>query len=364
MKWSLDLGRIGGIRLMVHWTFIILIGWIFLTHYQMGHTTQQALMAVVFILSLFVCVTLHELGHALTARQFKIITRTITILPIGGLAQMEKLPEKPIQELWVAIAGPLVNVVIAILLFAFLSFSNSLPSTIDMEHMQLDGSAFWFNLFLANIILAVFNLIPAFPMDGGRVLRALLAFKFERAKATRIAASIGQFLAMLFVFFGFFYNIWLVFIGIFIYLGAGAEASHESTKSTLAGHTVKDVLMTQYTSLLPGDTLGRVVQLLLDGQEQEFLVQENDRVEGVITRNELIKGLAEYGKLSPVSNVMIKDYITLNIDMSLQAAYQKLITKRCSMAPVLDKGQVVGIVDRENINELIMVKTALNKYST
>jgi len=359
MKWSLHLGKIAGIKLSVHWTFIILIGWIFFAHYRMGHDTQQALMGVVFILALFVCVTLHELGHALTAKRFNIVTRSITLLPIGGLAQMEKLPEKPAQELWVAIAGPLVNVAIAILLYAYLSASNSIPPLINMEHMQLGGSAFWFNLLLANVVLAVFNLIPAFPMDGGRVLRALLAFKFDRNKATRIAASIGQFLAILFVFFGFFSNIWLVFIGVFIYLGAGAEATFEATKSILTGHSVKDVLMKQYTILQPQDTLEKVVELLLNGQEQEFVVVENNQVTGVLTRKELIAGLAEYGKQSPVANVMRKDFLTLNLKMPLQEVYQKLMANGSSVAPVIDAGQLVGIVDRENINELIMVKEAL-----
>ena len=359
MKWSLNLGKIAGIKLSVHWTFIILIGWIFFAHYRMGHDTQQALMGVVFILALFVCVTLHELGHALTAKRFKIVTRSITLLPIGGLAQMEKLPEKPAQELWVAIAGPLVNVAIAILLYVYLSASNSIPPLINMEHMQLDGSGFWFNLLLANVILAVFNLIPAFPMDGGRVLRALLAFKYDRRKATSIAAGIGQFLAILFVFFGFFSNIWLVFIGVFIYLGAGAEATFEATKSILTGHSVKDVLMKQYTRLKPQETLEKVVQLLLNGQEQEFIVTENNQVIGVLTRKELIAGLSEYGKQSPIANVMRKDFLTLNPDMPLQEVYQKLMANGCAVAPVLDKSELVGIVDRENINELIMVKEAL-----
>lgn len=359
MKWSLHLGKIAGIKLSVHWTFIILIGWIFFAHYRMGHDTQQALMGVVFILGLFMCVTLHELGHALTAKRFNIVTRSITLLPIGGLAQMEKMPEKPAQELWVAIAGPLVNVVIAIVLYVYLSATNNIPPLINMEHMQLEGSAFWFNLLLANVVLAIFNLIPAFPMDGGRVLRAILAFKFDRAKATRIAAGIGQFLAILFVFFGFFSNIWLVFIGVFIYLGAGAEVTFEATKSILTGHTARDVLMKQYTRLQPQETLEKVVQLLLDGQEQEFVVTENNQVTGVLTRKELIAGLAEYGKQSPIANVMRKDFLTLTPDMPLQEVYQKLIANGCSVAPVMDTGQLAGIVDKENINELIMVKEAL-----
>lgn len=360
MKWSIYLGKVSGIRISVHWTFVILLGWIFTVYYQQAQEILDAIMGVVFILSLFICVTLHELGHALTGQRFNIVTKNITLLPIGGVAQMEKLPEKPLQELWVAIAGPMVNVGIAVLLFFFLYFSNKIPPTLEAEHFEnLNGTGFWLNLFVANIVLALFNLIPAFPMDGGRILRALLSLKFNRGKATQIAAGVGQILAMVFVFIGFFSNIWLVLIGIFIYLGAGAEAAFESTKTALAGNTVKDVLMTKYTTLLPEDTLEKAVGLLLDGQEQEFVVAENDQIMGILTRTELIKGLSEFGKEAPVSSSMRKDYLVLDVEMPIQEVYEKLMANSCSVAPVLDHGALIGIVDKENINELILVKTAL-----
>ncbi len=170
MKWSLNLGKIAGIRLSIHWTFIILIAWVFFVYYRAGGTTEQALMGVVFILVLFVCVILHELGHALTARKYDIETKSITMLPIGGLAQMEKMPEKPEQELWVAAAGPAVNVVIAALLFLYLKLSGNWPdfANADLKNLGVEGFGFWFNLFAANVVLVVFNLIPAFPMDSKR----------------------------------------------------------------------------------------------------------------------------------------------------------------------------------------------------
>ncbi len=359
MKWSLYLGKVSGIKIFIHWTFLILLGWIFIMHYQMGHGVYAGFMGVLFILALFGCVTLHELGHALTAKRFKIITKSITLLPIGGLAQLERLPEKPARELLVAIAGPLVNVALAIILFFYLSLSGNMPSLTQMQHMNESG--FWLNLFSANVMLALFNLIPAFPMDGGRVLRALLSFRLERGTATKIAAGVGQLLAIGFVFLGFFSNIWLAFIGVFIYLGAGAEASFETMKSALAGYTVKDVLMRQFTSLLPHDTLEKAVQALLNGQEREFVVVENDKVKGILTRRELVKGLSEFGKISPVSNVMRKDFITLTPDMPLQEVYQKMTTNGCAVAPVLENNRLAGIVDRENMEELLMVKAALRE---
>lgn len=363
MKWSLNLGKIAGIRLSVHWTFVILIAWIFFGYYRAEGSMPQALMGVLLILVLFACVILHELGHALTARRYGIATKSITMLPIGGLAQMERMPEDPKQELYVAAAGPAVNVVIATILFFYLKLSGNWPdfANIHVEEMGSEGFGFWFNLFAANVMLVVFNLIPAFPMDGGRILRAILSFNQSRSKATQIAASIGQFLAIIFVFIGFFINIWLVFIGIFIYLGAGAEAHHESTKSVLSGHTVRDVIMEQYSPLRPDQTLKSVVDLLLNGQETEFVVLENGKVSGIVTRNELIKGLSDHGKEATVSEVSCTDFLTLTPEMDLMEAFQKLKINSCSVAPVMQDHQLLGIVDQENINELIMINEALGR---
>ena len=272
---------------------------------------------------------------------------------------MEKIPEKPMQELWVAIAGPMVNLALALLLFIYLSATSGFPSIETLK--VLDASNFLFGLFTANIVLAVFNLIPAFPMDGGRVLRALLAFKFERAKATRIAANVGQLLAIGFVFLGFFSNIWLVFIGVFIYVGAESEAGYEETKSALSGYAVKDALMRRFTRLHPTDPLRKAVDALLDGQEREFIVAEGDAVKGILTRNRLIQGLADYGDSSPVSNAMRSDFVTLRPDMALEKIYHEMLSAGCEVAPVYEAGVLLGIVDKENIEELLLVRKALNQ---
>ncbi len=361
MKGALNLGKVAGIRLAVHWTFIFILAYIFIVYYQMEQDIQQGLMGVLFILTLFVCVILHELGHALTAKKFNINTRSITLLPIGGLARLEKFPEKPKQELLVAIAGPLVNVVIAVLIYLFLYATNNITSfTEDPEEMvELSAATFWLNLLIANVVLAVFNFIPAFPMDGGRILRALLLFKFNRGKATKIAAGIGQFLAVIFFIAGFYLNIWLIIIGIFIFLGAGAEANFEISKSALHGHKVRDILMKKFVVLMPEDTLDKAVKYLLDGQAQEFVVAENDDVQGILTRDELIKGLSAHGKTSKVSEAMRDDYLTLEPNMPLQEVYQKIMMSKCPVAPVLENGELIGIVDKENIHEFIMVKKAL-----
>ncbi|MCB1025649.1 MAG: site-2 protease family protein, partial [Acidobacteria bacterium] len=210
-NWSLKVGKFAGIGVFIHWTFWIIIGWIFLMHFQVGHGLEQGVWGVLFILALFLCVVLHEFGHALTARRFGITTRDITLYPIGGIASLEKMPDKPGQELLVALAGPAVNIVIAAILWIYLNASGQIPdvSAMTASHSMLEIPFLW-GLFAANIVLAVFNLIPAFPMDGGRALRAILAFSLNRTKATQIAAGVGQFLAIMFVFLGFFYNFWLV----------------------------------------------------------------------------------------------------------------------------------------------------------
>ena len=367
MKWTLYLGKVAGIRMFIHWTFIILVVWIFLMHFRMNQSIEDGLLGVAFILIIFACVILHEFGHALTARKFNIGTKSITILPIGGVASIERMPEKPTQELLVAIMGPAVNVVIAVVLYLILKLTGNIPNT--QQLMEQQGSlnlrdSFTFNLMLVNVALVAFNLIPAFPMDGGRVLRALLSYRMERSKATNVAARVGQFLAIVFVFAGFYTNFWLVFIGIFIFLGAGGEATYEATKSVLADYRVRDVLMTKYTVLSPGDTMAQAVKALLDGQEKEFLVGDNETITGVLTRDSIIKGLNELGKDAPVSDVMRKDFINLQPDMELQEVYHRMMTNGCSVGPVYEGSRLIGIVDRENINELVLVNKALKRPSS
>ncbi len=360
MKGSLYLGRISGIRLSVHWTFIFILIYAFSIYYQRAQDALEGLLGVLLVLALFVCVILHELGHALTAKSFNIMTKSITLLPIGGVARLEKLPEKPKEELLVVLAGPLVNVGIAFLIYLFLFATGNVASfTENPENLvRLSGSVFLFNLLIANVVLAVFNFIPAFPMDGGRILRALLSFKFHREKATRIAAGIGQGIAILFFIAGFYLNIWLVLIGVFIFLGAGAEAEFEISKTALSGHKVRDVLMKKFMVLSPKDTLEKAVQYLLDGQAQEFVVAENEKVLGVLSRDELIKGLSADGNKSQVSKAMRTDYLTLDPEMPLQEVYQKIMQTKCPIAPVIENGKFIGILDKENIEEFIMVKKA------
>lgn len=362
MKWSLSLGKVSGISIYIHWTFIILLVWVYFLYSGNDQAPFDGITGVLFVIALFGCVTLHELGHALTAQRYNIVTRDIVLLPIGGMARMEKMPEKPFQELMVALAGPAVNVLIAIVIFIVLSATNNFPDP-DVISEESQKIGFIPALMSVNILLAVFNMIPAFPMDGGRVLRALLSYKVPRLKATKIAASIGQALAIAFIFFGFFSNFWLIFIGIFIFLGAGGEATSESTRASLSDHKVSDVLMKQFTLLAPTDTIQRAIDVLLNTQEKEFLIGEGDRVDGVLTRDDIIKGLSSQGKDAPVTAVMNEEFRTLHSEDKLLDLFRELSGSKSSMFPVKENDQLIGIVNLENIQEFIMLNQASEEHS-
>lgn len=357
MKWSLRIARVAGIDVFVHWTFVLLIGWIVISNLGAGRTVGESMWSVWFVLLLFVCVVLHEYGHALTGRRYGIKTKNIVLLPIGGVANMEKMPDKPIQELWVALAGPAVNVAIAGVLGTILFLQGNLraPETPDTA---ISAGNLLFNLFIVNIWLALFNLIPAFPMDGGRVLRALLAMRYDRARATNIAAKLGQLLGIVFISIGLFYNTWLIFIGIFIFLGAGSEANYESTQAVLANYKVGDVLMHHYTTLHVWDRLDHAVALLLDGQEKEFLVEEDNKIVGILTRDGIIRGLQQYDKDTTVGRIANPHVANLTPETSLREAYETMLKEGLSICPVFSGETLLGVLNQENIMELLMIEEA------
>ena len=275
MKYSLTLGSPFGIRISVHWTFLLIIAWVVFIDLQQGLGVRAILFSILFVLSIFVCVVLHELSHSLTARHYGIPTRSITLLPIGGVADLEKMPEDPRQELAVSVAGPLLNLAIALLLWIILSTAGRLDLN-PADFQAINKSNFLILLMFANLLLAVFNLIPAFPMDGGRVFRSLLAMKLPREQATLVAMNIGKVFAFFIAIWGLYTNPFLIFIAIFIYIGAQREYELVKYTSVLTGYTVEQVLMHEYTPLHPHDTLKRAVDILLDGPEQRFIVTDEE----------------------------------------------------------------------------------------
>lgn len=356
MKWSLKLGTYAGIGVYLHWTFALLIGWIFLSHLGAGNSVGQALAGVGFVLALFACVVLHEFGHALTAKRYGVKTRDITLLPIGGVARLERIPENPMQEFWVAVAGPAVNVVIAAILFAVLMVLNQAS---DVFRVKWFHSQFLAQLMLVNLYIVGFNLLPAFPMDGGRVLRALLATKMGRRRATAIAANIGQAMAILFGIVGFFYNPFLIFIGIFVFLGAQAEAAHVEAQSALKGLLVRDAMMSRFRTLSAEDSLAKAVEELLAGSQQDFPVVENGRVSGILRRNDLVRALAEGRGEASVGDAMCRDCPTVKATDDLAPTIESMRQRQCATAPVMTDGQITGLLTLENISEVLMVNAAL-----
>jgi Zn-dependent protease/predicted transcriptional regulator len=356
MKWSWKLGEFAGIGVYMHATFVLLIGWVALSHWIRDHTLASTLAGVGFILALFACVVMHEFGHALTARKYGIKTRDITLLPIGGVARLERMPEEPLQELWVALAGPAVNVVIALGLYFWLAATGGL---VPIDNLSVSGGSFIERLMMVNVFLVLFNLLPAFPMDGGRVLRALLATRMEYTAATNVAATIGQGMAFLFGFIGFFSNPFLLFIALFVWIGAAQEASLTQMKFALSGIPIARAMITDFKSLDTRDSLGRAIELILAGSQQDFPVEDNGKVVGILTRDRLVQALAREGKDLPVSEVMQRDFQAVEASEMLETGFRRLQNCQCRTLPVIRGGRLAGLVTMDNLGEFMMIQSAL-----
>jgi Zn-dependent protease/predicted transcriptional regulator len=361
MKWSLPLGRLFGIPVYVHATFALLLAWIGFLYWTASGSIPAVASGIAFILALFGCVLLHELGHALAARQYGIRTRDITLLPIGGLARLERMPERPAQELWVALAGPLVNVVIAMLLLVWLLATGSFAT---VESIGVASGSFAGRLMIVNLFLVVFNLIPAFPMDGGRVLRALLAMRTDYARATRIAASIGQGAAVVFGLLGLISNPFLILIAVFIWFGASQESAAVQTRSALDGVPVESAMMTEFRSLHPWDPVERAVALSLAGSQRDFPVLERGRFLGILTQKRLLEVLSREGLSTSVGRVVDDRTVTVERRERVDAALERMQQVDCPMALVLEEGRMVGVLTPENVAEYLSFRGALTDGGT
>jgi Zn-dependent protease len=356
MKWSWRIGRLLGIDVYMHATFLILLLWLGISYYLPQHRMADVINGLTLIVALFGIVILHEMGHALTARRFGIRTRDITLLPIGGVARLERMPEDPKQELLVALAGPAVNVVLA----GFLLLTILLTGTaLAVPDSRLAGGSFLSNLMWINVSLAVFNMIPAFPMDGGRVLRALLAMRLDYVHATQRAASTGQALALVFGLVGLFYNPFLVFIALFVWMGAAAESSMVQMKSALAGIPVSKAMITDFRSLAPTNSLQEAIEHVLAGFQHDFPVLEHGRLVGVLTREDLLKSLAQSGPQTLVSATMTERFETGDPADMLDLVLARLQSCRCRTLLVLKGEELVGILTMDNVGEFLMFQSAL-----
>jgi Zn-dependent protease/CBS domain-containing protein len=358
MKWSFKLARIAGIDVNVHMTFLLLVGFVAVSYWLQGGGLPAVVEGVLFLLVLFLCVLLHEFGHALTARRFGIQTRDITLLPIGGVARLERMPEQPLQELWVALAGPAVNLVIAAILFVGLLVTRTFE---PMTSLSLTSGNFAERILAVNLSLLLFNLVPAFPMDGGRAVRALLATRMEYTRATHIAALLGQGLALVFGFLGLFGNPSLLFIAFFVWIGAGQEASMVQVKSALSGIPVSRAMLTEFHTLEPTDPLSKAVELVLRSSQHDFPVAADGRVVGILTREGLIKALSENKDTIFVSYVMEKEFAVIDSSQMLDDVSQHIQASSQQIVPVVHNGLLVGLFTLENVGELLMIQNAVRQ---
>ncbi len=351
--WSLQVARVSGIPIRVHFTFLFLLVWIFLTG-------GGNLGVVLLVVLLFFCVVLHELGHALVAKRFGVMTKDITLYPIGGVAMLQGRP-KPVQEFWIALAGPAVNVVIALLLFGLSFAVNGHPPSLSGI---APGASLIDALFTANLILPAFNMVPAFPMDGGRVLRAVLAFKLPEARATQIAGGIGQFLAIIFGFYGLFHQppnpIWMI-IAFFVFLGASQEVQATVGLSFMEGKYVRDAMLTKYRVISSGASMDEAGKMLLAGFEHDFPVVAGEDVIGVLSRNDIARGLSTDGPSGYVAGQMSREFRRIAPDVPLESAFEMFSEGEGAPILVMEGEKLVGMLTTENLSEFIMLEHAKSR---
>jgi Zn-dependent protease/predicted transcriptional regulator len=356
MKWSWKIGQFAGIGVYIHTTFLLLLGWIAVSYLLQGYTLLAVLSSIGFMLALFACVVLHEFGHALTAKRFGIKTRDITLLPIGGVARLERIPDNPVHELWVALAGPAVNVVIGAALLVWLVLSRTLQ---PLGALSVTGGPFLERLLMVNVLLVGFNMIPAFPMDGGRVLRALLAMRMEYTRATQVAAGIGQGLAFVLGFIGLFANPTLIATAFFVWIGAAQESRMVQIKSALAGIPVSRAMTIEFRTLSAEDKLGDAVELIRSGVQHDFPILEDGRIVGVMTRSDMLAALTKLGQEARVADVMRREFQVADSHDMLEVAFSRLQACACHTLPVTHGERLVGLLTMNNVGEFLRVQAAM-----
>jgi stage IV sporulation protein FB len=359
MFWSVNIGSIAGTSIKIHFTFLLFLVWIFVAGWAAGGA-PAAWDGLTFIVLLFVCVLAHEFGHIFTARAFGVPTPDVTLLPIGGVSRLARIPEKPSEEFLVAIAGPMVNVVIA---FALVLFAGAHLDPAHLAAMASTKVSLVDRLASVNLFLAVFNLIPAFPMDGGRVLRALLAIKLGHVRATEIAAAIGQLVAFALGFLGLFCNPLLIFIAIFVYLAASSEAHLVALRAMTRDVPVSAAMMTEFATLTPDEHIDAAIETLLHTSQSEFpVIDEGHHLVGLLNRDGMIRALKTLGPDARVAQAMATDVPTVGNRTFLEDAFRILQEKSAPAVGIVDAaGRLVGLITSETVGQMLMVQHAMPK---
>jgi len=337
MPWSLKFGSIFGIPVELHITFLLLL----LMFSFFG------VMPLIVVILLFVSVFIHELAHSLVGRHYGAKIKKITLLPIGGVSQMEAIPKS--HEFAIAVIGPVASILIGVILFLFGSLAG-VKMYFDLNWVELNSVSEIIRAVMSlNFVLGLFNIIPAFPMDGGRVLRAFLASRMDYLKATELSVRIGQALAIVFAFVGIFYNPWLIIIAFFIYIGGMSEYETNRMSSLLKGIKVKDLMIKDIFTVSVGDSLEDFEKLLIEKKHKGYPVVENGNVVGIITTNELLGVSRQKWIETKISDVMIKDIVIASPDMEVFDLHTKLAEKNQGRAAVVEKGKLIGFITKTDI---------------
>jgi Zn-dependent protease/predicted transcriptional regulator len=354
MKGSWRIGRVAGIDVYVHFTFLILVAWVLAVHWIGGASPASAIGGAGFVLAIFGCVLLHELGHALAARRYGIGTRDILLLPIGGVARLERFPERPSHELVVSLAGPVVNLGIAGFLFVWLVVTSQL---VPLSALGWTSGPWLERLLAVNLFLAAFNMIPAFPMDGGRVLRALMTLRTGPVRATRIAAAVGRGFAVVFAIAGLFVNPFLLLIAAFVWLAGRQESILVETRGVLGGIPVRRAMKTEFRALWPDDRVETAVEWMLSSSQREFPVVAAEGVVGLVTSRTLASAMRHGRGNAPLAQIMRRDFPVAAPHDPLDDAFLRLLASEDRTMPVIHDRQLVGLLTIDNVEEFASVQS-------
>jgi Zn-dependent protease/CBS domain-containing protein len=369
MGGSFKIGRVSGIDVRVHWTFFLLLAFFAFIGYQASGSPLGALTAIAVIVALFICVLLHEFGHSLVAQRLGLKIHSITLLPIGGVSNLESLPEKPADEVKITVAGPLVNVVLAPVFFGVGLLFGALPR-VPADLFTGIGSVgqFFFYLGYLNVVLALFNLIPAFPLDGGRILRALLATRLGALRATEISSVVGQLFAVAFFLIGLLGgNFLLALVAVFIYFGATGEAQMVRQQEKTRGLSVSDVMGTKprTETVTPSHTFGQVLDSVIHGYQEDFpVVDENGKLVGMITRNEIMRAAHSPERYSSVRDLMKTNVPTISPQADLFEDGLRILQQSGLRAlPVTENGELVGMLTIEDVGQASLLRPLSREMS-
>lgn len=360
-KGTIQIAKIAGIPIRLHWSFLLIFIWVGYNGWKENMPWQGFLFLELYVLILFLCVVLHEYGHALTARVYGNKTRDILLTPIGGIARLESISEKPLEELLIAVAGPAVNfaivLIIGLYLFTMGGYSVSNAGMFFSPEFWKYNNDFLPLILKSNLILGLFNFIPAFPMDGGRILRALLSFKWPRLKSTIIAARLGQVCAIGFLLFAISEGHWMLcLVGFFIFITAGTELKQVQWETVLNAYTASDVMDKKINKIQVDEHMHTPIELVSKGIETNYLAYQGDVFEGVLPYNRIVYCLKNNLGDQPVHKIMSTNWNQITIHDTLKSIFHQMQTSGVNLMPVIQDGVVVGILEDAQLKRFVELK--------